>query len=317
MIQEKDGQDFIEFVNKIGYNIGDEMVKNVDLHYQKNFNFLPEMTMFIASYVVKKTFTRQTSATKSIKDGIYFFFVNMFDEDEEIVRKRKPKTQRDAAYVHVYPYGHSHKSRFIKNSHIKTVSIIISAAYLKSFLQQDAEQFEYLFESDNNFLIQEIMTDDIIRTVNDIAKKEEPGKLKDYHYKLKALELLFYLFQSLSKRKKSVYQKLRESDVKSIYKVRDKLISSLDKASSTAELKQIAGMNEVKMRKIFTQIFGMGIYDYFQHFRMKEAARLLRDEKLLVSEVGYQLGFENMSHFSRTFKKHIGKKPKEYSQDLT
>ena len=131
------------------------------------------------------------------------------------------------------------------------------------------------------------------------------------------MELLFYLFQSLSKREKSVHQKLSESDIKSIYKVRDKLVSSLHKSSSIADLKQIAGMNELKMRKLFTQVFGMGIYDYYQHLRMKEAARLLRDEKRSVSEAGYEMGFENLSHFTRVFEKHIGKKPKKYSRELT
>ena len=109
------------------------------------------------------------------------------------------------AYVHAFPFPHSHKSVLKKNSHIKAVSVIISAEYLKSFLKEDAEKFQFLFDSDNNFLIEEIMTDDILRTINDIVKKEEPGTLKSYHYKLKAMELLFYLFQSLSKREKSVH----------------------------------------------------------------------------------------------------------------
>jgi AraC-like DNA-binding protein len=47
---------------------------------------------------------------------------------------------------------------------------------------------------------------------------------------------------------------------------------------------------------------------------MKEAARLLKEEKLSVSDVGYQLGFTNLSHFSRIFAAHIGMKPKQYSR---
>jgi AraC-like DNA-binding protein len=160
------------------------------------------------------------------------------------------------------------------------------------------------------------MTDDIVRTVNDIVKREEQGTLADYHYKLKAMELLYHLFKSLSKRERSVHQKLSDKEIRSIYKVRDKIISSLNKPSGIATLKQIAGMNELKMRKLFMQVFGMGIYDYYQHFRMNEAARLIREERLSVSEAGYQTGFENLSHFSRIFEKHIGKKPKKYSTDI-
>ena len=316
MVTKTDEQNLLQFVNKIGYDIGSDMPKNIELLYQKTFDFLPQLAMFIGSYIVKKTFTRQTTGAKFIKDSICFFFINMFEDDEQTSDKRKPKTEEQTAYVHVFPFTHSHKSVFKKNSHIKAVSVIISAEYLKSFMKQDAEHFQFLFDSDNNFLIEEIMTDDILRTVNEIVKKEEPATLKSYHYQLKAMELLFYLFQSLSKREKSVQQKLSESEINSIYKVRDKLVSSLSEPSSIEVLKQIAGMNELKMRKIFRQVFGMGIYDYYQHLRMKEAARLLRDKKLSVSEAGYQMGFENLGHFTRVFEKHIGKKPKKYSKEL-
>jgi AraC-like DNA-binding protein len=317
MIKEKNKQTVFQFVNKIGYDIEEKMMQNINVQYQKSFDFLPELAMFIASYVVKKTFTRQTTAPKFIKDSICFFFVNMFDDEKQINGKRKPKTQEEMPYVRVFPSSLSHKSLFKKHSHVKVVSVVISADYLKNFLKEDIKYFQFLLDSNNNFLIEEIMTNDILSTVNDIAKKEEPGTMKSYHYKLKAMELLFYLFQSLSKREKSIQQKLSESDIKSIYKVRDKLVSSLHKPSAISELKKIAGMNELKMRKLFTQVFGMGIYDYYQHLRMKEAARLLRDEKLSVSEVGYQIGFENLSHFTRVFEKHIGKKPKKYSKELT
>jgi AraC-like DNA-binding protein len=39
----------------------------------------------------------------------------------------------------------------------------------------------------------------------------------------------------------------------------------------------------------------------------------LNAEKLPVSELGHQLGFASLSHFSRVFKKQIGIKPKKYS----
>jgi AraC-like DNA-binding protein len=317
MTIKSDKQSLIQFADKIGLDIGVNLVQNIEIQFQKTFDFLPELALLIASYVVKKTLTRQTTSPKYIKDSICFFFFNVFDDDEQTNGRRKPKTQDGIPHVRVFPSALSHKSVFKKHSHVKAISVIISADYLKTFLKNDASYFQFLFDKDNNFLIEEIMTDDIIRTVNDIVKKEEPRMLKNYHYKLKAMELLFYFFKSLSKREKSIHQKLNDKEIKSIYKVRDKLVSSLHKPSTIAELKQISGMNELKMRKLFMQIFGMGIYDYYQHLRMKEAARLLRDEKLSVSEVGYQMGFENLSHFTRVFERNIGKKPKKYSRELT
>jgi AraC-like DNA-binding protein len=312
MIAKADKQKFIELTHKIGYDVGEDMVKNLDVQHHDSFDFFPDLAMFFASYIVKHTFTRRTTAPTSIKNCICFFFKNVF-QDATTKGKRKPGIQHEKPVVRVFPSTHSHISHFKKGSHRQVVSVLVSADYLKSFLKKDAGRFQFLFDNDHIFLIEEIMTDDILRTVNDIVKKEAPKALQDYHYKLKAMELLFYLFQSLSKRANPVHHKLSEEDIVSLYKVRDRLVSSLNKPTPVAELKQIAAMNELKMRRLFTQIFGMGIYDYFQYFRMKEAARLLREEKLSVSEAGYRMGFENLSHFSRLFEKHIGKKPKKYS----
>lgn len=306
-----DQQILIQFADKIGYDVGKGLAQNVEIQYQKIFDFLPDLAMFVASYVVKKNFTRKTTTPKYIKDSICFFFLNTIEQPG-----KKSTFQEETPCVSVFPAATSHESHFKKGTRKEIVSIFVSVDYLKRFLKQDAEQFRFLFDSYNNFLIEEIMTDDILCTVNDIVKNEQDGGLRDYYYQLKALELLFYMFQSLSKREQKVHQKLSHNDIKSIYKVRDKIVSSLSRPSSITELKQIAGMNELKMRKLFAQVFGKGIYDYYQHLRMKEAARLLRDEKLPVSEAGYQMGFENLSHFSRVFEKHIGKKPKKYSREL-
>jgi AraC-like DNA-binding protein len=311
---ENDKHNFIQFAHEIGYNMGENAAQNLDVYHQKSYIFLPELAMFIASYVVKKTFTRPTTAPKAIKNCICFYFKNVFDDDGPATGNRKSRTADERPFVRVLPATFSRMSLFKKSTHVRVIALFISADYLKSYLKQDAEQFQFLFDSSNNFWIEEIMTDDLVRTVNDTVKKE-PGTLTSYHYKLKAMELLYYLFRSLSKRDKAVHQKLSEREIRAIYKVRDKIVSSLQKPATIAGLKRLAGMNELKMRTLFTQVFGMGIYDYYQHLRMQEAARLLRDEKLSVSEAGYKMGFENLSHFSRVFEKHIGKKPKRYSRE--
>lgn len=48
--------------------------------------------------------------------------------------------------------------------------------------------------------------------------------------------------------------------------------------------------------------------------KMHEAKKLLRRGKLMVSEVGYEVGFENPNHFSRRFKQHYGIAPSTISK---
>ena len=305
----------LQFTEKLGL-----ILENVLQHFQviffKGFTFLPDMAMHFGSFFVLDDFTRITGQS-DITDGIGFVFYNIFEANAvDGTDKCEINGPLEQPYVRIFPYAISQTLHFKKGSRVSHVSISVSAEYLKNFLKEETEHFQYLFDSANNFWIEELMTDDILRTVNDIVKKDEPGEMKSFYYKVKAMELLFYLFESLKKRESPAGLALNGKEIQAVYQVRDKIVSSLSRPSSIAELKQIAGMNELKLRRIFTQVFGMGIYDYYQHLRMKEAARLLREENLSVSEAGYQMGFENLGHFTKVFEKHIGKKPKKYTQSF-
>ncbi|MFB6456774.1 helix-turn-helix transcriptional regulator [Chitinophaga sp. Hz27] len=304
-------QRILKYAAKVGLSVEKDF-QHFDIKFFEAYDFLPDMAMHFSSFTVKNNFTRTTS-TSAIINSIGFLFYNIV---EDTITSRKTRRTVDTPYVRIFPFAIPQQIHFSKNKQVTHIAISISTDYLKTLLQEDAAHFQYFFDSANNFLIEEIMTDDILRTVNDIVKKEEPAVLKGYYYRVKALELLLHLFDSLRKREKPAHQKISDHDIKAIYQVRDKISSSIDKPSSITALTKIAGMNEHKLRGLFTQVFGMGIYDYYQHLRMKEAARLIRDEKLSVSAAGYQVGFENLSHFSRVFEKHIGKKPKKYSSEV-
>ncbi|WP_293789337.1 AraC family transcriptional regulator [uncultured Pedobacter sp.] len=307
--------DMQQFTNKLGLVL-ENVLENFEVTFFKGLTFLPDMAMHFGSFAVKEDFTRVTGQSDLV-DGIGIIFHNIFEHyGNKEPENRKARHTMEAPYVRIFPYTISQTLQFKKNTQVSHVSISISAQYLKDFLKEEAEHFAYLFDRANSFWIEELMTDDILRTVNEIAKKQEPGHLKSFYYKVKAMELLFYLFESLKKRESAENLKLNAKEIQAVYNVRDRIVSSLSNFNTIAELKQIAGMNEFKLRKIFKQVFGMGVYDYYQHLRMKEAARLLREEKLSVSEAGYEMGFENLGHFTRVFEKHIGKKPKKYVQNL-
>lgn len=304
----------LEFTNKVGVVLED-VLKNVQVNLFKGFTFLPDMAIHFGSFYVINDFTRVTGES-DITDGIGIVFHNIFDNADAVPHKQKNTSPMEPPYVRIFPYTLRQSLDFKKNTQVSHVSISISSAYLKNFLKEEAPNFNYLFDSANNFWIEELMTDDILRTVNDMVKKEEPAAMKSFYYKTKAMELLYHLFSNLKKREGARGLKLSTKEIKAVYLVRDKIVSSLSKPSNINELKQIAGINELKLRKIFTQVFGLGIYDYYQHLRMKEAARLLREERLSVSEAGYEMGFENLGHFTKVFEKHIGKKPKKYVQSI-
>lgn len=302
----KDTEALLDFFEKIQYNYGDDAVRNIEVLDYKTFDFLPEMALFSLSYIVHNTFERNSSTPKYFDDAICFYFKN--------VGFGKSDVQSEKPIVHIFPYSAMRISHFQKDENVQMLCLVIRIPYLKELLGEDAEKFDFLANNYQYFFMEEILTDDILHYVTEIIHAQPPELLPGFHYRIVALQLLFGLLKSLGNRGNMKTQKLNERDIAAIYKVKNTLIADLSHPVSIAELTKIAGMNTNKMRKLFAQIFGLGIYDYFQKYRMIEAARLLKDEQFSVSEVGYNLGFENLSHFTRVFESHIGIKPKAYSR---
>lgn len=100
---------------------------------------------------------------------------------------------------------------------------------------------------------------------------------------------------------------------KAIYSIKLQLQSNLAQAPDIAALARNAHMSQPKLRKMFRQAFGRTVFDYYQFLRMQESARLLKEKHLSVKEVGYQLGFSNLSHFARVFQMYYGLTPKKFS----
>ncbi|PBQ30910.1 AraC family transcriptional regulator [Sphingobacteriaceae bacterium] len=307
----------IKFVNALGKDTPQELTaefKKFEIKVFEVYDFVPDLLLTIRSYIVKKNFKHRFENIKTIKNGIFFSFHNFFKD--ELDQNSSIRIKEELPHVKVIPMNSTQEHTFHKNTHMKHVGILICTDYLKAFLKEDAEKFAYLLSSKDSFVMEEFMSDDVLRIINEMVNSKKDESLSKFHFKLKAIELLYLLFRSLDKREQVSFQSLKPIEIENLYKVRDRLIAHLDIAPSLTELKAIACMNEIKLRKLFTQVFGMSIYDYFQLVRMKEAARLLKEAGKNVSEVGYDLGFTNLSHFSREFEKHIGVKPKKYQGSL-
>jgi AraC-like DNA-binding protein len=170
-----------------------------------------------------------------------------------------------------------------------------------------------LLHNTQPLFFEQIIYPSLQKIVDEIISEPVDETFQLFFLRIKAEELICRLLMELKKRDEKHLYALNIQDIATIYKIKEQMLEHLETPPVIRELAVGAGMSPTKLKRLFRQIFGNSIFSYYQEFRMKEATRLLKEEKLSVSDVGYQLGFTNLSHFSRVFKEHIGMKPKQYS----
>jgi AraC-like DNA-binding protein len=195
-----------------------------------------------------------------------------------------------------------------------TINIEVDADYLKELFNADKSLvLQSLLENTQPLLFEQMIHPSLQKVVDEIVHEPVDAQFSLFFLRIKAEELICRLLMELEKRDEKHIYALNISDIESVYKVKEQILEYLETPPVIQELAVSARMSPTKLKRLFKQIFGNSIFSYYQGFRMKEAARLLKEEKLSVSDVGYRMGFTNLSHFSRVFKEHIGINPKQYS----
>jgi AraC-like DNA-binding protein/Tfp pilus assembly protein PilF len=87
-----------------------------------------------------------------------------------------------------------------------------------------------------------------------------------------------------------------------------------DPLFSVEKMCEELGMSRTNLHRKIKAITGFPPSELIRTIRLKKAAILLRNQTDSVSQIGFAVGFDNHSYFSKAFKKHFGMSPSEYSQ---
>jgi signal transduction histidine kinase/DNA-binding response OmpR family regulator len=84
--------------------------------------------------------------------------------------------------------------------------------------------------------------------------------------------------------------------------------SELDIESFSAKV----GVSRMQLYRKLHALTDMTVMEFIRHIRLKRAAQLLVQQKLNVSEVAYEVGFKDLSHFRKCFKREYGVSASEF-----
>ena len=84
------------------------------------------------------------------------------------------------------------------------------------------------------------------------------------------------------------------------------------KRISIEEMASECGVSQAHFMRFFKDTIGMSFVTYLNHYRLTMAAKLLRGTTKSVLEISEEVGFSNLSHFNREFKKKYQFTPLSY-----
>jgi AraC-like DNA-binding protein len=205
--------------------------------------------------------------------------------------------------------------RYSKDTELKLIGIYFKHSLLRKFLKKDV--FHYLQEysqarlknrdkrtiaKEEAVLLQEIFETDL---------HDEFGQIVLYNRILllveKVLNRLLITEMAAARAKKP-----KEEDMDGLKEVEAILSEKeLEKFPSINNLSRIALMSSSKLKKRFKEVYGMKLYEFYNHNRLSKAKKWIETGETNIKEAAYRIGFSNLSNFSKAFKKEFGYLPSQ------
>ena len=97
-----------------------------------------------------------------------------------------------------------------------------------------------------------------------------------------------------------------------VQEIRKYLAAHFDQKITLEHLAKIFNLDPFYLQKLFKRYIGQSPSQYIIYLRMAQAKLLMRTTASSISEIAYAVGIDNISHFTRQFKKFESMTPVQY-----
>ncbi len=80
------------------------------------------------------------------------------------------------------------------------------------------------------------------------------------------------------------------------------------------DLAQVLQLNPITISKHFPKYFGCTLGEYMRRIKINRSLSLVQSDKINLTEIAFECGFADQSHFIRTFKAQTGFLPKQFQK---
>jgi signal transduction histidine kinase/DNA-binding response OmpR family regulator/ligand-binding sensor domain-containing protein len=106
---------------------------------------------------------------------------------------------------------------------------------------------------------------------------------------------------------------LLSKDEQFMIKVKETILKRLaDEQLSVESLAEDIGLSRVQLYRKINSLTGISVNELIRKLRLQKAAQLLEQNWGPISQVAYEVGFSNLSYFSKVFKEEFGALPSDF-----
>lgn len=149
------------------------------------------------------------------------------------------------------------------------------------------------------------------RTIEEEYASQRPG----YYHKIHSYLML--LIMELLRRKDfrpgelQVHKPIPGTDL-ILNKAASYIAANIREPLRISQVSHACGVSESYLYKIFVSGLGQSPKEYILKCKMEDAALLLKEQNMTVTQIARELGFTSPNHFSNTFYKVMGIRPSRY-----
>ena len=131
------------------------------------------------------------------------------------------------------------------------------------------------------------------------------------------VRLLTFFAQQLSALSNQLVTEKDNAEPLLVLRAREYIDKHKTEELSLADVAKAAGASVFHFCKVFHKSTGLKFTDYVARVRVEDARTRLLSPNLRISEIAYDVGFQSLTQFNRTFKRVFGQSPSEFRARLS
>ncbi len=151
------------------------------------------------------------------------------------------------------------------------------------------------------------------------AKIEKLQQYDNYDRLLKFLTILKALagseeYQILNAQGYALEVNMQDNDKLNL--IYDYVRTHFTKVITLEQIADVVSMTQPAFCRYFKKVSGKTFTRFVNEYRLVHASKLLAEQPSSITDICYQSGFNNFSHFNKQFKRFVGKSPSDYRKQV-